>query len=154
LPPFVLALAAIAGLSLQSFAPPVQAQQTATPKRPQAAGVPQVPPLPEGTPEQLMAFVEGLTQSNVRPKSREEMMGYMRDVAAVSVQAADRILAEVKPADPLHDRAAKMKLQCAAIFPCFTVMTAPLRQQETQVWMTAWAGGRKAMDQPSGRGIL
>ncbi len=111
LPPFVLALAAIAGLSLQSFAPPVQAQQTATPKRPQAAGVPQVPPLPEGTPEQLMAFVEGLTQSNVRPKSREEMMGYMRDVAAVSVQAADRILAEVKPADPLHDRAAKMKLQ-------------------------------------------
>ncbi len=111
LPPFVLALAAIAGLSLQSFAPPVQAQQTATPKRPQAAGVPQVPPLPEGTPEQLMAFVEGLTQSNVRPKSREEMMGYMRDVAAVSVQAADRILAQVKPADPLHDRAAKMKLQ-------------------------------------------
>jgi len=35
----------------------------------------------------------------------------MRDVAAVSVQAADKILAQVKPADPLHDRAAKMKLE-------------------------------------------
>jgi len=110
LPPFILALAAVAGLSLQAFAPPAHAQQAAQ-KRPPAAGMPQVPPLPEGTPEQLMAFVEGLTQSNVRPKSREEMMRYMRDVAAVSVQAADKILAQVKPADPLHDRAAKMKLE-------------------------------------------
>jgi hypothetical protein len=39
------------------------------------------------------------------------MIAYMRDVAAVSLQAADTILAKVQPADPLHDRAAKMKLE-------------------------------------------
>ncbi|MFM8705906.1 MAG: TlpA family protein disulfide reductase, partial [Planctomycetia bacterium] len=34
-----------------------------------------------------------------------------RDVATISLQAADKILAQVKPADPLHDPAAKMKLE-------------------------------------------
>ena len=45
-----------------------------------AQAMPKVPPLPEGTPEEMM-------------------------------QAADKILAQVKPADPLHDPAAKMKLE-------------------------------------------
>ena len=76
-----------------------------------AQAMPKVPPLPEGTPEQMMQFIAGLKQANVRPASRKEMMAYMRDVAAVSLQAADKILAQVKPADPLHDPAAKMKLE-------------------------------------------
>ena len=76
-----------------------------------AQAMPKVPPLPEGTPEEMMRFVAGLKQANVRPASRKEMMAYMRDVAAVSLQAADKILAQVKPADPLHDPAAKMKLE-------------------------------------------
>ena len=50
---------------------------------------PQVPPLPEGTPEQLMQFVETIKQANFQPSSRQEMMAYMKDVAAVSLQAAD-----------------------------------------------------------------
>jgi len=74
-------------------------------------GMPKVPPLPEGTPEQMMEFIANLKQANVRPASRKEMMAYMRDVASVSLQAADKILAQVKPADPLHDPAAKMKLE-------------------------------------------
>ena len=76
-----------------------------------AQGMPKVPPLPEGTPEQMMQFIANLKQANVRPSSRKEMIAYMRDVAAVSLQAADKILAQVKPADPLHDPAAKMKLE-------------------------------------------
>ena len=76
-----------------------------------AQAMPKVPPLPEGTPEQMMQFIAGLKQANVRPASRKEMMAYMQDVAAVSLQAADKILAQVKPADPLHDPAAKMKLE-------------------------------------------
>jgi thiol-disulfide isomerase/thioredoxin len=76
-----------------------------------AQAMPKVPPLPEGTPEQMMQFIAGLKQANVRPASRKEMIAYMRDVAAVSLQAADKILAQVKPADPLHDPAAKMKLE-------------------------------------------
>jgi len=39
------------------------------------------------------------------------MMAWLRDVAAVSVQAADKVLAKVKPTDKLHDEAAKMKLE-------------------------------------------
>ncbi|MCX7432193.1 MAG: TlpA disulfide reductase family protein [Planctomycetia bacterium] len=76
-----------------------------------AQAMPKVPPLPEGTPEQMMQFIAGLKQANVRPASRKEMMAYMQDVAAVSLQAANKILAQVKPADPLHDPAAKMKLE-------------------------------------------
>ena len=78
---------------------------------PQADAMPKVPPLPEGTPQQLMEFIQGIKQSNVRPKSRQEMMAWLRDVAAVSVQAADKVLAQVKPTDKLHDEAAKMKLE-------------------------------------------
>lgn len=76
-----------------------------------AQGMPKVPPLPEGTPQEMMQFIANLKQANVRPSSRKEMIAYMRDVAAVSLQAADKILAQVKPADPFHDPAAKMKLE-------------------------------------------
>ena len=76
-----------------------------------AQALPKVPPLPEGTPQEMMQFIANLKQANVRPTSRKEMIAYMRDVAVVSLQAADKILAQVKPADPLHDPAAKMKLE-------------------------------------------
>lgn len=76
-----------------------------------AQPLPKVPPLPEGTPQEMMQFIANLKQANVRPTSRKEMIAYMRDVAIVSLQAADKILAQVKPADPLHDPAAKMKLE-------------------------------------------
>ena len=76
-----------------------------------AGATPKVPPLPEGTPEELMQFIDGLKQSNVRPKSRPEKMAYRKDDAAVSVQAADKILAQVKPTEKLHEDAAKMKLE-------------------------------------------
>ena len=46
-------------------------------------GVPEVPPLPEGgTPAELLAFIAELKQKNFKPRSREEMMGYVSSVAA------------------------------------------------------------------------
>ncbi|MFM1996682.1 MAG: hypothetical protein RLZZ111_1069 [Planctomycetota bacterium] len=113
LPVASLVLVALATGFLCLSAPGLQARQPGAVAEPPGAakGMPKVPPLPEGTPEQLMQFIAELKQSSVRPSSRQEMMAYMKDVAAVSRQAADKILAQVKPGDPLHDPAAKMKLE-------------------------------------------
>ncbi|MEI6240000.1 MAG: TlpA disulfide reductase family protein [Planctomycetia bacterium] len=94
--------------AVQSNAQPGAAQ--APPGRP-AAGMPKVPPVPEGTPDQILAFVEGLKQTDARPSSREEMMAYMRDVSTASVQAAEKILAQVKPGQKFHEEAATLKLE-------------------------------------------
>ena len=76
-----------------------------------AQPLPKVPPLPKGTPQELMAFVEKLKQVKLRPSSREEMMRYLGEVAKVQVQAADQILSQIKPSDDLYDDAAKLKLE-------------------------------------------
>jgi thiol-disulfide isomerase/thioredoxin len=69
-----------------------------------------VPPLPEGTPEQLLAFVEGLLPPKQQPKSREEMMEYFRGVSKVGVEATTKVLTQVKQDDPLYEKAARLKL--------------------------------------------
>ena len=110
--PSLMLLAIAAGLLIGSTTLLMARQPGAVAEPPGAnQGMPKVPPLPEGTPEQMMQFIASLKQANVRPASRKEMIAYMRDVAAVSLQAADKILAQVKPTDPLHDPAAKMKLE-------------------------------------------
>jgi hypothetical protein len=70
-----------------------------------------VPPLPEGTPEQLLEFIDGLMPPKVQPRSRREMMKYITDVAKASVQAADAILPRVKAGDPIYAKAATLKLE-------------------------------------------
>jgi thiol-disulfide isomerase/thioredoxin len=70
-----------------------------------------VPPLPEGTPEQLLEFVGELMPPKVQPRSRQEMMKYITDVAKVSVEAADAILPKVKAGDPVYAKAATLKLE-------------------------------------------
>jgi len=108
-----LALCAIAVLMTIASATLLMARQPGAVAEPPeaAATLPKVPPLPEGTPQEMMEFIDSLKQANVRPASRKEMIAYMRDVATVSLQAANSILAKVQPADPFHDRAAKMKLE-------------------------------------------
>jgi len=107
----LIPLALVVGTVLAPFAQAL-ARQPGAAKGPDAAAVmPKVPPLPQGTPEQLFEFVNSLKQANVRPTSRKEMMAYMGDVATVSLQAADKILAQVKPGDKFYDDAAKMKLE-------------------------------------------
>jgi len=108
-----MALCAIAaGMTIASATVLMARQPGAVAEPPEAAqAMPKVPPLPAGTPQEMMEFIDSLKQANVRPSSRKEMIAYMRDVATVSLQAADKILAQVQPADPMHDRAAKMKLE-------------------------------------------
>lgn len=102
----------IAGLALEWAMPTVNraAAQPAATAEP-AAGVPQIPPLPQGTPAELMQFIERLKNNDVRPKSRQEMMQYMKSLAGVSVEAANKILPQVKVDDPLYAQAASMKLE-------------------------------------------
>ncbi|MFM7207789.1 MAG: TlpA family protein disulfide reductase [Planctomycetaceae bacterium] len=102
--------ALLAGLVAVLAALPAAALQPAATAEPAADGL-VVPPLPEGTPEQLLEFVRGLMPPKAQPTSREEALNYLRGVAAVSVQAADKILAVVQPADPLYAKAASLKLE-------------------------------------------
>ncbi|NBU40518.1 MAG: TlpA family protein disulfide reductase [Planctomycetia bacterium] len=102
-------LAVACGLATTVQAQPA-AKGPAPGNAPAQRGGPQVPPLPEGTPEQLLEFVEGLQRPATRPRSREEMMQYMQDVGRVSVEAAERILAG-KPQGEMAVRAAKLKLE-------------------------------------------
>ena len=67
--------------------------------------------LPEGTPAELIAFVEGLLPPKQQPRSREEMMDYIKGVSRVAVQAADKVLAQVKTEDELYAKAARLKLE-------------------------------------------
>ena len=97
------------------LAPAVGQAQIATEAEPAAGATLTVPPVPDGTPEELMAFVKGLMPPKARPRSREEMMGYMRGVASASVQVADKILAQVKPDDPFATEAGKLKLESLSL---------------------------------------
>ena len=91
-------------------------QPAATEAQPTAeAGALAVPPVPDGTPEQLLEFVKGLLPPKTPPGSRQEMMQYMQGVATASVEVADKILAQVKPDDPFATDASKLKLESLTI---------------------------------------
>ena len=101
----------LGGIAAALLMHPVAAlQPAATAEADVGAGL-VVPALPQGTPEQLLEFVAGLMPPKAQPKSREEAIAYVRGVAAVSVQAADKILAAVKADDPLAVKAATLKLE-------------------------------------------
>jgi thiol-disulfide isomerase/thioredoxin len=112
-PAVIVGLTSIAMLSAVVLSAAAHARQPGAAATTDAAPASEltVPPLPSGTPEQLMEFVEGLLPPKVQPKSRQEMMKYIADVSRVSVQAADAILPKVDAATPLHARAAKLKLE-------------------------------------------
>ena len=80
-------------------------------KKEGAAGIPTIDDVPDGTPEDLLAYIEKLHKTNFQPKSREQAEGYLRNVAANTVAAVDKILEQTKPADEAHIRASRMKLQ-------------------------------------------
>jgi thiol-disulfide isomerase/thioredoxin len=71
-----------------------------------------VPELPaQASPEELLAFVQGLLPPKQQPRSREEMVAYIKGVSQVAVQAADTILGQVKEDEDLFAQAAKLKLE-------------------------------------------
>jgi thiol-disulfide isomerase/thioredoxin len=70
-----------------------------------------VPPPPDGSPAELLAYVMELQQRPIEGASREEVMAFFAEVAAASEQAADRILAQVRPGEKFHAAAAQLKLE-------------------------------------------
>ena len=65
------------------------------------AGAAEVPEVPDGTPEELLAFARSLREDEVPSGSRQEMTAYMKKVSATSVIAVDKALENLKPTDPL-----------------------------------------------------
>jgi thiol-disulfide isomerase/thioredoxin len=104
---FLAAVACLAPLPFALATAPAFAQPAAAP----AAGSLTVPVVPEGTPAELFAFVEEIRQPKIQPKSREEMMAYLQGVSRASVQAADKILSQVKADEQFGVDAAKLKLE-------------------------------------------
>jgi len=114
------------------------ATEPAAPAEPEAAL--SVPALPaDASPEELLAFVEGLLPPKQRPKSREEMFAYIKGVSQVAVEAADRVLAKVKEDDELFAKAAKLKLESLSSL-------SRLGEQEAGAAMAAFAA--KLADSP------
>ena len=70
-----------------------------------------IPPVPKGTPEEMLDYIRTIRQNAAQPTSREEMMKSMQAIATATVEAADRALSQLKDSDDLFDEAATAKLQ-------------------------------------------
>jgi len=105
-----LLLAGLAAPALLAV-PTAGRQPDATAPAAPAASTLVVPPVPAGTPEEVVAFVESLLPPKTEPASQEAMFHYLRDVSRVSVEAMDTVLPRLKAGDPLQDKAVMIKLQ-------------------------------------------
>lgn len=95
---------ACTGLVTVSAAEPV----TDAPPRP-AARTPTVPPVPTGTPTELLAYIESLADPAAMPSSRGRLRYYLRRAAAATAEAADKIIGQTKTEEPIHQRALALK---------------------------------------------
>jgi thiol-disulfide isomerase/thioredoxin len=112
----------------------VAPESAAAPAAPAAADV-----VPEGTPAELFEYVEQLKNPEVKPRTREQMLAHFERVANASVQAAERILAQVKPGDPAYPRAARMKLESL-------MMLGQMGSERAEADLAAYAA--KLLDSP------
>jgi len=69
-----------------------------------------VPPVPEGTPEQLLDYIKKLQDPSARPRSREEAIVYFNKLAKAGLTASEKAIAQLKPADPLYEPAVRAKM--------------------------------------------
>ena len=69
-----------------------------------------VPPVPDGTPEEVLRFIARISDPAAIPRSRGRRRYYLKRCGAAFVEAADKILAQVAAADPLHAEAVRLKL--------------------------------------------
>jgi hypothetical protein len=80
-------------------------------KKGEASGIPEIGEVPDGTPEELLAFIDKLQKTNFKPTSRQQAEAFLGKVAKTSVTVADKILDQTGPKDEARARAARMKLQ-------------------------------------------
>ena len=103
--PAVAAVACTALLATTAAEPAADA----SPSPQAAARTPTVPPLPDGTPADLLAYIDKLADPAAMPTSRGRLRYYLRRAAAATVEAADKILSQTQPDDTLHQRALALK---------------------------------------------
>jgi len=103
--PAVAAVACTALLATTAAEPAADA----SPSPQAAARTPTVPPLPDGTPADLLAYIDKLADPAAMPTSRGRLRYYLRRAAAATVEAADKILSQTPPDDALHQRALALK---------------------------------------------
>ena len=70
-----------------------------------------IPPVPDGTPKEMLDYIRSIRQPAAQQTSREEMMKSMQSIASATVKAADKALSQLKDSDDLFDEAATAKLQ-------------------------------------------
>ena len=70
-----------------------------------------IPPVPDGTPKEILDYIRSIRQPAAQQTSREEMMKSMQSIASATVKAADKALSQLKDSDDLFDEAATAKLQ-------------------------------------------
>ena len=67
--------------------------------------------VPEGTPEEILEFIEELQEDRPRFKSREEMIQHVVKVQKATITAGDRLLADKDVDEETAAEAAELKLQ-------------------------------------------
>jgi thiol-disulfide isomerase/thioredoxin len=83
--------------------------QSESGRAPPVSRAPVVPAVPDGTPEELLAYIDRLGDPAAMPTSRGRLRYYLKKAAVNTVEAADRILSQSKPGDALSDRALAVK---------------------------------------------
>jgi len=68
-----------------------------------------VPPVPDGTPAELFAYIERLADPAALPTSRGRQRYYQRKATASAAEAAGRIMDRTRPGDEQHARAVAIK---------------------------------------------
>jgi len=74
-------------------------------------GLPEIDEIPDGSTEELLAYIDKLHKTNFKPTSRQQAEAFLRKVALTSVTVADKILAQAGPKDEARLTASRMKLQ-------------------------------------------
>jgi thiol-disulfide isomerase/thioredoxin len=98
----------VAVLACTALAPAPAADAPPGPRSAARAGA--VPPMPDGSPAELLAYIETLADPAAMPTSRGRLRYYLRQAAAATIEATDKILAQTQPDDALHQRAVALKL--------------------------------------------
>jgi len=126
----------ICGLAVAALSLPAWALEPAAPpaaEEPATDGGLIVPELPaDASPEELIAFVGSLMPPKQQPRSREEMFAYIKGVSRRAVEAADRVLGQVKEEEPVFAQAARLKLESLS-------MLGRLGEEQAAAEMAAFA---------------
>jgi thiol-disulfide isomerase/thioredoxin len=105
----VPALAAVVCSALLAATAAEPAADASPPPR-ATSRTPTVPPVPEGTPAELLAYIDKLADPAAMPTSRGRLRYYLRRAAAATVEATDKIIAQTQPDEAIHPRALALKL--------------------------------------------